>query len=147
MKNAAVVFVLALTIKVCSAQEVALMLRSDDRLSPTFITQNPAEGKKLPGYRMRNTGRALTIGGLSLLTGGLILMNSGGPRSTHPNVTGDEPDWREPLGFTMAYSGVGMMIPGIILWKKGSRKYKRSLEREQYSIETDGASIAFRYSF
>jgi hypothetical protein len=145
MKNAAVVFALMLTVMVCRAQEVASLSR--DRSSIAFVTENFSDIKRLPGYRMRNTGRALTIGGLTLLTGGLILMNSGGPRSTHPNVTGDEPDWREPLGFTMAYSGVGVMIPGIILWKKGSRKYKRSLEREQYSIETDGASIALRYSF
>jgi hypothetical protein len=145
MKYAAVVFALMLTLGVCCAQEVTL--HSRDRSSITFVTQNLTDIKKLPGYRMRNTGRALTIGGLSLLTGGLILMNSGGPRSTHPNVTGDEPDWREPLGFTMAYSSFGMTIPGVILWRKGSRKYKRSLEREQYSIETDGASVAFRYSF
>jgi hypothetical protein len=144
MKIAAMVFALMLTLTVCSAQEVALL--SDDS-SIQFTTKNLVDIKRLPGYRMRNTGRALTISGLTMLTGGLILMNSGGPRSTHPNVVPDDDAWRRSLGFTIAYSGVGMAVPGIILWKKGSRKYKRSLEREQYSIETDGASIALRYSF
>lgn len=145
MKNAAVFFALMLTVSVCSAQEVAL--RSDDQLSISFATKNLTDIKRLPGYRMRNTGRALTIGGLTMFTGGLILMNSGGPRSTHPNVVEDEDAWMRSIGFTIAYSGVGMAVPGIILWRKGSRKYKRSLEREQYSIETDGASVALRYSF
>lgn len=144
MKIAAIFFALMLTATVSSAQEVAAL---SDQPSIKFATKNLADVKRLPGYRMRNTGRALTLGGLTMLTGGLILMNSGGPRSTHPNVVEDEDAWMRSLGFTIAYSGVGMAIPGIILWKKGSRKYKRSLEREQYSIETDGASVAFRYSF
>jgi hypothetical protein len=62
-------------------------------------------------------------------------------------VTGDEPTYHESLGFLMVYGGVGMSIPGIILWKKGSRKYRRSLEREglQAGIGANGLSLAYGF--
>lgn len=106
-----------------------------------------SEAKPLPGFRQRNAGRALTIGGLALITGGLIVMNSGAPRSTHPNVTGQEPSMNEPLGFMMITGGIGMSIPGVILWKKGSRKYRRSLEREGLAVAASHRSLKISYSF
>jgi hypothetical protein len=151
MKSAVLVCALCLSFSSIFAQQVA-SLNHEPSLPLSLFTSTPLSApqpqvKRLPGYRQRNVGRVMTLGGLALVTGGLILMNSGAPRSTHPNVTGQEPDPREPLGFMMAYSGVGLTIPGIILWKKGSKKYKRSLEREGLAIQTGTTGLSIAYSF
>lgn len=147
MKSTALACAFMLSILTTVAQDLVSI--NPRTVSNYQLDQFPVgiDTKPLPGFRQRNTGRALTVGGLALITGGLILMNSGPARSTHPNVTGQEPSMNEPLGFMMVTGGIGMSIPGVILWKKGSRKYRRSLEREGLAVSVSHRGWKFSYSF
>ena len=89
-------------------------------VSQTYI--NP------PGYRQMKVGKGLTIGGSVLLVTGIVLMASADETyytSTSTQYgTEEEGDPKFALGLLSAMGGVGMIIPGAILWSKGSKKFK-----------------------
>jgi hypothetical protein len=103
-----------------------------------------------PGLRMRNTGRALTIIGGAMLIGGIIVFNNAdsdyyNSYSTSAG-TNTEADAQAALGVVMITGGVGMTVPGIIFWSKGSKKYKRHLERQaSFNINGHGISLSYRF--
>lgn len=80
-----------------------------------------------PGQRMIRVGKFLTIGGAVLLVGGVALMATADElyyRSTTTNGnTQTEGDIKGGLGVVMTVAGVGMIIPGAIVWSKGRKKY------------------------
>ena len=100
-----------------------------------------------PGYRMRNTGRTLTIIGGIMLIGGIIVYNDADPVYDSQYTTYYTKDQQQAaLGVLMVMGGTGMTIPGIILWSKGSRKYKRHLEREAaFNYQGSGFSLSYRF--
>jgi len=108
-----------------------------------------------PGVRMRKAGRILTIIGGANLIGGFILFNSVDDISyTRYDANGTayfEMDGRAALGIVMMAGGLGMGIPGVILWTKGSRRYKRYLEQHEgeqnVSFNMNGNGVSLRYQF
>jgi hypothetical protein len=113
---------------------------------------SPASTKvTIPGLRMRNTGRTLTLCGSLLFVGGVVMMNNADElyyTSTQTQYgTVNEGDPKGALGVLMAVGGAGMMVPGIIFWKKGLKKYNRYLERQTVSFKAGGSAVALRYSF
>jgi hypothetical protein len=106
---------------------------------------------KPKGLRMRNAGRALTLGGIAFAIGGIVLMNNADELyySSTTSTYGDteEGDIKGALGVVMLTTGIGMTVPGIILWSKGQKKYKRTLERESVSLRTGRAGVTLAYSF
>jgi hypothetical protein len=103
-----------------------------------------------PGLRMRNTGRTLTIIGGAMLVGGIALLASADEpyysAYSTPYGTHEEGDPKAAVGILMMLGGTGMAVPGIIFWSKGSKKYKRYLEREAaLHFERGGVSVALRF--
>jgi len=85
-----------------------------------------------PGYRMRKVGATLALAGTFLVTGGMIV---------HNNST---------LGISllMMAGGAGMIVPGVIFWKKGATKYKIFLAEEAKStasLHLMGNGIIYRF--
>jgi hypothetical protein len=103
-----------------------------------------------PGYRMRNTGRTMTLIGVPLLIGGIILYNSADEKyyytGTTANGTYEEGDPKAAGGILMVITGVGLTIPGVILWTKGAKKYNRHMERET-AFKFNGTSLSLSYRF
>lgn len=105
----------------------------------------------VPGTRMRNAGRTLTIVGIPMLIGGIVL--AANAESTHYTYTSsqggsyEEGDAKGALGVVMAVGGAGMMVPGIILWSKGAKKIKRYNEIEGISLNYTGSTVALRLNF
>jgi hypothetical protein len=107
----------------------------------------------LPGQRMRNTGRTLTILGTGLFVGGIVVLSNAD--ETYYNTTYssngsyEEGDPQAAVGVLMMTGGAGMMIPGIIFWSKGARKYKVSLQEQSpnASLHVRGNGLAIRYRF
>lgn len=121
--------------------------------SSRYLVQKSQTGfstVKLPGQRMRNAGRALTICGGALAIGGIIMMNNADElyyTSTQSQYgTVNEGDPKGALGVLMTIGGVGMIVPGVILWSKGQKKYNRYLERQGLSLHSRGSGLALRYS-
>jgi hypothetical protein len=105
----------------------------------------------IPGLRMRNAGRTLTICGGVLFIGGVVMMNNADElyytTTQTQNGTIQEGDPKGALGVLMTVGGIGMAVPGIILWSKGQKKYNRYLERQTVSMNVEGTGLSLRYSF
>lgn len=98
---------------------------------------------------MRNVGRTLTIAGGAMLIGGIVIFNNADKTIyTYQTSAGtyNESDPKAALGALMIVGGIGMTVPGIILWSKGSRKFNRYLERETACvINSSGLSLQYRF--
>jgi hypothetical protein len=103
------------------------------------------------GLRMRNTGRILTICGGALAIAGIIVMNNADElhyTSTSTQYgTVEEGDPKGAIGVLMTVSGGSMMVPGIIFWSKGQKKYNRHLEQQNVSLNAGASGVSIRYSF
>lgn len=102
-----------------------------------------------PGLRMRNIGTKLTIGGGAMFLGGLLLYNSVDDPTYMVYQNGsyyEEVDPKALLGVYMMVGGVGMTVPGVILWTKGAKKYKRHLEKTAaFQWKGNGASVVYQF--
>lgn len=117
-------------------------------LSPVFINQsNSSENSQAPGLTMKNTGIALTIIGGILVTVGVGVLASTDQTTTTTTYNGTIEDEGPALGEIMIAGGVGMMVPGIILWSKGNNKYKDYQEEQNASINLKGAGISLKLRF
>jgi len=103
-----------------------------------------------PGYRMRNTGRMLTLIGVPLFIGGIIVLNNA-DESYYNSVTTSsgtytEGDPQAAAGILMIGVGAGLTVPGVIFWTKGAKKYKRHMEREAaFNFSGKGLSLSYRF--
>jgi hypothetical protein len=103
-----------------------------------------------PGYRMRNTGRMLTLIGVPLLVGGIIVFNNADENYyntvTTSSGTYTEGDPQAAAGILMIGVGAGLTVPGVIFWSKGAKKYKRHMEREAaFNFTGKGLSLSYRF--
>jgi hypothetical protein len=105
----------------------------------------PVGTKRPPGLRQRNVGRALALGGVAMFAGGVMLINQADPPVTRNGYT--QYDYRETLGSLMVTGSLGMIIPGVILWSKGAKRYNRYLEKQSLSLHFEGAYPALCYRF
>jgi hypothetical protein len=149
--------VLGITMVLCaglsSAQDLTFS-HTTQVSSPLYLTatREVVPGKAMPrGLRMRNTGRALTIAGGALAIGGIVMMNNADQlfyRTTSTqNGTVTEGDPKGALGVLMTITGVGMMVPGVIFWSKGQKKYNRYLEQQNASLNLKLSGLSLTYSF
>jgi len=150
-------FIAALLVILCSvisarAQVFASAERTTDLsyVSPLVIRSHqpvPYKVSRPPGLRMRNVGRTLTIIGVPMLIGGLIVYNNADLTYDYYSQTYSYSEQQQAaLGVLMVMGGTGMSIPGIILWSKGSKKYKRHLEREAaFNYTGSGFSLSYRF--
>jgi hypothetical protein len=103
-----------------------------------------------PGYRMMKIGKGLTIGGGVLLVGGIILASQADAyyytSSTGPYGTQEEGDPKGALGVLMIVGGTGMIIPGVILWTKGSKKLK-AYQQRMVSLGVGNRGVGISYNF
>jgi hypothetical protein len=108
-----------------------------------------------PGIHMRNTGRTLTIFGAVLFVAGAAMAstadalyyNSSTTYSSSGSATVKEGDPRGGYGVALMAGGVGMMVPGIIFWSKGSKKYRHYQEQQSTSVAFKNAGISLQFHF
>lgn len=132
---------------------------TESPVSPIII--NPGvrgnyELPRVPGMRMRNAGRTMTIIGGALFTTGIVLVSTSDKETEYYyNSYGQIEETVDPklvLGVVSIMGGVGLMVPGVILWSKGAKKYNRYLEREgarnrTARVNIRGNGMALTYSF
>lgn len=139
-------------------QSVASVNHDARVVSPLIM--NPAgEGEYKvympPGLRMRNAGRTLTILGGAMLVGGAIVFGSAEETyysyGSSNGSTYEEGDPKAAVGVLMMVGGLGMTMPGVILWTKGAKKYKRYIEQhgdeQTVSFNMNGNGVSLRYQF
>ena len=135
-----------------NAQFYASAKASTARVSPVVINQKETlQYTKPPGLRMRNTGRTLTIIGGILFVSGIAMVATADDlyyETTYSSSgTTTEGDPQGAFGVVMIAGGTGMIIPGVIFWNKGSKKYKAHLSEQGASIGVKGTGLALGYRF
>ena len=132
-------------------QGLSLNTFSDSRLHAK-ASLSPIVLEDAPGQRMMRVGKGLTIGGSVLLIGGVILMSTADEifytTTTTNGTTTEEGDPKGATGLTMAIGGVGMIIPGAIVWSKGKKKYaayKATSASLSLGVNQNGAGLRFQF--
>lgn len=152
MKNITILLILVVcsfSAKAQIASRVHRVAYEQDAVSFHALNQAKYREARPTGLRQRNVGRTLTIGGLALGFAGVMVYSDARKGRTINNgqVTQSPEDYKATLGILMVEGGLGMFIPGVILWKKGQKKYNRWLEQQSVSLHTTGSGILLRYSF
>lgn len=100
-----------------------------------------------PGYRMRKIGGTLTLAGFFFVIGGSIVHNGGG--STGPSTTyNSQNSSSKGIGVLMIATGATAIVPGVILWASGARRYRQFEAQENNSfarLHLTGNSLALRF--
>ena len=85
-----------------------------------------------PGQRMMKVGRALTIAGSALVITGILVYNNRDPnystQGTYGTTYGDDP--HEAGGQLLVGAGIGMIVPGVLVWIHGGSKFRKYIEKE-----------------
>jgi hypothetical protein len=153
-------FVAIALLGVCvSANAQFALLSNQNRqsvyLHPVHETLPSLGFTEAPGVRMRRTGRALTIAGAVLFVSGIAMVSTAdalyyNSNTTYTNSgsgTVNEGDPRGGFGVALITGGVGMMVPGIIFWSKGSKKYRRYKEQQSASVAFKSMGVALQFHF
>lgn len=103
------------------------------------LLQRNAEKADAPGQRMMRVGNGLIIGGSILTVSGIFLMVTADELYYRTSIDSDgntitEGDLKGAMGLLMTVGGVGMIIPGAIVWSKGKKKYE--------AYQSTGASLS-----
>jgi hypothetical protein len=89
------------------------------------------------------------VAGAGLLIGGIVVYSQA-DKTVYTVQTSqgtyDEIDPKVALGVFMIMSGVGLTVPGVIMWSKGTTKFNRYLER-QTALVIDGNGVSLQYRF
>lgn len=114
-------------------------------------TESSTDLTGVPGYKQKKIGTTLTIGGAILLIGGVAMLSQADEyyyNSTTTNgTTTTSGDLSGGLGSVMVAGGLGMTIPGIILWSKGAKKLKAYKEEHHISMVPKGYGLSLRFNF
>lgn len=97
----------------------------------------------------------MTIIGGTLFLGGLILAASGESygTTTSNGQTNFHGDGKYAAGILATVTGVGLFIPGVIIWSNGQKQHKRYLENERQknqqtiSLGASGQGLSIQYRF
>ena len=85
-------------------------------------------GFKLKAGRQKIAGITMVALGGALQIGGIVAMAKGVNDANPENSKGEVEIF---LGVAMFAAGTGVAVPGVFLWVKGAKKYKRALESQQ----------------
>lgn len=145
------ILLMAVTLTTVSAQEILLAKNlTADHQTPV----SPLLKKEyVPGLKMRNIGRTLTIcGGVSFITG--IILMSGADEyyyNTSTSTNGGSSESGDPqgaIGLLLTIAGTGMTVTGIILWSKGQKKYNfYKDEKGTVSLRPGARGLTLAYTF
>jgi len=117
--------------------------------SPVVISDVKRVAYKIaypPGYRMRNTGRLLTLIGVPLFIGGIFVLENAEDNYNNSLSGVYYEEEQAAVGALMTVAGAGLAIPGVIFWTKGAKKYKRHMEREAaFNFNGKGLSLSYRF--
>lgn len=123
-------------------------------IGPVFkLSGMPAEiPSNAPGMHRIKIGRGMTIGGSVLLVSGLALASTADSYSysytTNSNgQTTESGDIKGAVGIIFIAAGVGLTIPGVIIWSKGAKRLKQYKEENNLTFDIRGTSGVLTYRF
>jgi hypothetical protein len=122
-------------------------------VSPLFrVASNPLEiPSNAPGMYKIKMGRGMVIGGSVLLVSGIALAATADSYSySYTNTNGqttESGDAKGAIGVIFIAAGVGLTIPGAIIWSKGAKRLKRYKEENNLTFDIHGTQGVLTYRF
>lgn len=121
-------------------------------ITPPFkfsgITEIPDNA---PGMHKIRIGRGMTIGGGVLLVSGIALAATADSYSysstTTNGQTTESGDLKGAVGVVFIAAGVGLTIPGIIIWSKGRKRLEAYKIENGLTFDIRGTSGVLTYHF
>ena len=102
-----------------------------------------------PGQRMMKVGKILTGCGAALVITGILVYNNRDPnystQGTYGTTYGDDP--HEAGGALLVTAGTSMIVPGVLIWIHGSKKYRRHLEKTTQGLYVPAGKVGLSYRF
>ncbi len=152
MKNPLLIFLFVLFCFSVSAQyaEKSNRCRVDQYMAlnsrPNIVSNYYFVSKRPPGETMQKVGRALTLSGGVLLVAGIIVtanvdFNNLVDKDGMVNYTNEG---QLIIGLVFIEGGIGMLIPGIIFWSRGSKKLERYKQEQNLSLGVKGNGLSLR---
>ncbi len=102
---------------------------------------------------MINVGRTLTIIGSVMAIGGIIMYSQHDPDYASQVYQGGsyyytvETDPKAIFGQALFGIGVGMIVPGVLVWTKGAKTQKKYIEKNSQSLYIPSGKIGVGYRF
>ncbi|RAW01804.1 hypothetical protein [Pseudochryseolinea flava] len=125
-------------------------------VSPVINQTTQTRVPLAPGLRMKKAGQTMTIIGGILFVGGIVMVAQAdddyytSTTTTQYGTTTENGDPKFALGVVMITHGVGLTIPGIILWTRGNKKFNRWTEEQRQqnlSMGLNRSGVGMRYRF
>jgi hypothetical protein len=97
----------------------------------------------------KRLGTTLLIAGSVALVGGVALVSQADELYYNSNTTNGQTtnsgDPKGGFGVLFIAAGVGMIVPGAIIYSKGRKQYNAYQEQNTLSLHVRGAGLAFRW--
>jgi len=104
---------------------------------------------KAPGERMMKVGKVLTALGTVSVISGILVYNNRDPdyytHGTYGTVYGDDP--HEEGGQLLVGIGVGMIVPGVMVWIHGASKFRKYEEKNMQALYIPAGKLGLGYRF
>jgi hypothetical protein len=104
-----------------------------------------------PGMHKVKVGRGMTIGGSVLLVSGIALAATADAyyynTTTTNGQTTESGDLKGGVGVILIAAGVGLTVPGVIIWSKGAKRLKQYKEENNLTFDIRGTSGVLTYRF
>ncbi|MEJ1238501.1 hypothetical protein WBG78_10240 [Chryseolinea sp. T2] len=102
-----------------------------------------------PGQRMMKVGKILTCVGTATVITGLLVYNNRDPnystQGTYGTTYNDDP--HESGGQLLVAAGVGMIVPGVMVWIHGSNKFRKHVEKSTQAVYIPAGKLGLGYRF
>jgi len=104
-----------------------------------------------PGQRMKSAGMIMTLCGSGLIVAGAIIASNADPNSGQTYVSNNGSTYTDgevdqAMGVLGIVAGVGLTVPGVILWTKGAKKYNRYMETQTaLNFTRHGMTLSYRF--
>jgi hypothetical protein len=109
---------------------------------------------RIPGERQKKIGSTMMALGGAMLVGGVIMYSGANKTPTKDSILNQYGQW-EPYdrydskftgGILLMIAGTGVTVPGILIWRKGVKKFNQyMIEQERLSFYYHGTGATIRY--
>ena len=133
------------------SQSIAESSRAQNITSPIIVKPGYSyTSDYIPGARMKRVGSKLILAGGFLIIGGAIVLGSAA-QSQSTNTYGGNSTKSESgkimLGNVLIVSGIGCVVPGIVLASVGARKYNQYQRQQEVSLNLNATGVSLRLKF
>lgn len=111
---------------------------------------------RIPGEKQKKIGSTMMALGGAMIIGGLVMYSRSDKTPTKDSVLNNYNQWevydvydaKLVGGILLMVAGTGVTVPGVLIWRKGVRRYNEyMLEQQRLSLYYHGTGATISYRF